>query len=152
MSYRQTLPTAAIAAALCLAGAAGIAARQQAEAVSGSGPYTAAQAERGKAMYATACAACHLDDLRGAEYATGLVGDVFRAGWHGKTVEDLFLRVKRTMPQDRPDSLSGREYADVVSYILEQNGMPAGSTELSSDPAVLRGVTIAVGQAPAARP
>jgi mono/diheme cytochrome c family protein len=151
MSHRPIMPTAAIAAALCLAGAAGITARQQAE-TPAAGPYTAAQAERGRALYAKACAPCHLDDLRGAEYATGLVGDVFRAGWNGKTAEDLFLRVKRTMPQDRPDSLSGREYADVVSYILQQNAVPAGAADLPADPVALRSVTITVGGAAAPRP
>jgi mono/diheme cytochrome c family protein len=152
MSNSPTTRTATIAVALCVAWAIGIAAHQQADAPTPAAPYTAAQAERGKTLYGKACASCHLDDLRGAEYATGLVGEVFRAGWNGKTVEDLFLRVKRTMPQDRPDSLSGREYADVVSYILEQNGVPAGSTELSADPAVLRGVTIVVGPTPTPRP
>ena len=148
MCHKPIIPAAMVAAAACLAGAIGLAAQTQTDPLSAAGPYSAAQAERGKALYAKACAACHLDDLRGADYATGLVGEVFRAGWNGKTVEDLFLRVKRTMPQDRPDSLSAREYADVVSYILEQNGVPAGSADLSGEPATLRGVTIAVGPAP----
>jgi hypothetical protein len=34
------------------------------------------------------------------------------------------------MPQQDPDSLRAQVVIDVVSYLLQQNGMPAGETEL----------------------
>ena len=37
------------------------------------------------------------------------------------------------MPQQKPASLSVQAYIDVVSFLLQKNGMPAGNTELPTD-------------------
>jgi hypothetical protein len=47
------------------------------------------------------------------------------------------------MPDDRPGRLSREQYADVVAYLLRQNGMPAGPRRLSADPAQLERIRIA---------
>lgn len=52
---------------------------------SGEGPFTKAQATRGKEVYARACAACHGPDLQGAT-SIPLVGSRFQARWRYPTL------------------------------------------------------------------
>ena len=89
------------------------------------GVFTAGQAERGKDVFEVTCMRCHA------------LAD-FTAGPHAPTkkwsnVGDLFKAVSTKMPFDDPGTLSYPEYAAVVSYILQQNGYPARSVELSTD-------------------
>jgi hypothetical protein len=42
------------------------------------------------------------------------------------------------MPQDDPGSLTPAQYADVVAYILQINGVTPGDRELPPDAAQLR--------------
>jgi hypothetical protein len=46
------------------------------------------------------------------------------------------------MPQNAPDSLGDRAYIDLVAYLLQANGNPAGTQELSLDVAELERITI----------
>lgn len=90
------------------------------------GVFTAAQASRGEKVQLEVCSMCHSPKQ-----------DFTRAGfisaWSGKSVKDLFHNLRETMPEDMPGSLSRQQYADVIAYILQLNGMPAGSAELKSD-------------------
>jgi len=52
-------------------------------------------------------------------------------------VGSLFEHVSTKMPQNRPGSLSDQEYADVVAYLLQINGRPAGERELPPDQELL---------------
>ena len=59
-----------------------------------SGVYTAAQADRGKAVYAGHCSRCHGDDLTGPlNYP--LAGERFMDHWEAHTLGHLFLRDSR---------------------------------------------------------
>ncbi len=49
------------------------------------------------------------------------------------------------MPKDDPGSLSLEEYSAIVSYLLRENGYPAGEEELVSDVSVLRDIRVEVG-------
>jgi hypothetical protein len=53
-------------------------------------------------------------------------------------VADLFDKISRAMPADKPGTLSRNEYADIVAYLLESNKHPAGQTELPPDSALLK--------------
>jgi mono/diheme cytochrome c family protein len=99
----------------------------------GDGVYSEPQAERGQIHYRSSCGQCHSDDLMGDRDAPALVGGAFTTRWGGQTVEDLYQSIKRTMPQEAPDTLGPAAYADIVSFILKSNGHPAGATELSID-------------------
>jgi mono/diheme cytochrome c family protein len=103
------------------------------------GVYTAEQARRGAALYKTHCSSCHGDALMGAEAAPALVGDTFNGTWEGVPLADLFERVRATMPQDKPGSLSRAQNADILSYILEVGKFPAGAAQL--DAQALMGIT-----------
>ena len=94
------------------------------------GVFTEAQATRGRDRYTTSCAACHKGDLLGESAAVPLAGPEFSSRWVGSTLDDLVTTIRRSMPQDAPDSLGTPAYLDIVSYMLRVNGAPAGSSEL----------------------
>lgn len=106
------------------------------------GVYTEAQAERGRVAYAQSCASCHADDLRGRSTAPSLVEESFAFLWEDMTIGDLFERTRARMPSDRPGSLTGTTYADILSFIAQKNGYPAGATELPQDLAVMKRIRI----------
>ena len=83
------------------------------------------------------CARCHGQTLTGAEAAPALVGDLFNANWEGVPLGDLLERIRVSMPQDMPGSLSRQQNVDVIAYMLKLGKMPAGTTELATDTAVL---------------
>lgn len=107
------------------------------------GVYTADQAKRGQGVYSQNCSNCHMDDLSGSGQAPPLAGDVFMANWEGRSVGDLFDTTRNTMPMNQPDSLSAQEYVDMVTFMLQANGFPAGKDELKSDPDTLKNIIIA---------
>jgi S-disulfanyl-L-cysteine oxidoreductase SoxD len=106
------------------------------------GVYTAAQADRGKKAYLTACASCHQEGLQGADLAPPLKGDDFLVPWSSQSINDLFERVATTMPADAPGSLPKDVDADILAYVLQVNKFPAGTDELKPDPASLKAITI----------
>jgi mono/diheme cytochrome c family protein len=94
------------------------------------GVYTPAQAKRGEAVYSTSCIGCH--EGRDAD-GPQLMGKSFLDRWREDTLEPLFTFIKTTMPGNAPGSLDERTYIDVVAFVLEANGLPAGNRELSAD-------------------
>lgn len=115
------------------------------------GVFTEEQASRGAVIYRQACRKCHYADLTGAgdpdaspgEVPPGLVGFAFSDRWNQLSVAELFLAIARGMPSDRPGTLKPQATADVVSYILQRNAFPAGSTELPAEPGLLERILIA---------
>ena len=99
--------------------------------------YTEEQAKRGEKVSAEQCARCHGQTLAGAEAAPALVGDVFNANWEGVPLGDLCERIRISMPQDTPGSLSRQQNADVIAYLLKAGKFPAGEKELVTDTTVL---------------
>jgi mono/diheme cytochrome c family protein len=102
------------------------------------GVYTQDQAARGQALYNKECAACHGQSLSGGEEAPPLSGGAFMANWNGLTVGDLFERIRVSMPEGRPGTLSRQQNADVLAYILTGNQFPAGKTELNKETELLK--------------
>ena len=90
--------------------------------------YTAAQATRGKALYDFNCAMCHAPDLAGAPMAPPLGRDVFLS--RRRTFRQLFDYVQLNMPVFSPNGLSRQQNADILAYMLQHAGFPAGSKEL----------------------
>ena len=133
---------AAVAAAVVLlpAAAASAAAAQSAE-----GVYTAAQAAAGRAVYEQACARCHQSNLQGSFEAPQLAGESFLRFWGDLSPRDLYERTSSSMPPDE-DPLADEAYVDVVAYLLQANGAPAGDAPLTATTAVAIG-TVATGEA-----
>jgi mono/diheme cytochrome c family protein len=101
------------------------------------GVYTQAQADRGKLAYAKACASCHGAALDGNGAVPPLAGADFKSNWNGQTADDLFEKMQTSMPADHPGSLSRVQNAEILAFLLQSNGFPVGSMELSTDAAVL---------------
>ena len=92
------------------------------------GVYNQEQAKRGRTAYDGKCAACHDGGTMGPE----LWGDPFLAEWENKSVGAFFSRIQTTMPEDAPGSLSENDVLDLVSYVLQTNGFPAGDKAIQS--------------------
>jgi cytochrome c len=101
------------------------------------GVYTAEQGRRGEKLAAERCVACHGEGLAGGELAPPLTGDVFNANWDGVMLSDLADRIRTTMPQDRPGSLSRQQSADIIAYLLNLAKCPPGDAPLANDAATL---------------
>jgi S-disulfanyl-L-cysteine oxidoreductase SoxD len=95
-----------------------------------AGVYTAAQAERGRSVVEQHCSECHHDDLSGGE-GPALVGTAFMVKWEMQSVERLFHKIRDTMPEVGSTEVSDAQKLDTVAYILQQNGFPAGTAELT---------------------
>jgi cytochrome c len=106
------------------------------------GVYSEVQAERGQALYMMACASCHAKDLRGDSTAPSLVEESFSFQWDDTSVGELFVRIRTLMPSDRPNSLSGQSYRDIVAFLLRSNNFPPGQRELDADPDTLGQIRI----------
>jgi len=119
---------------------------QQAPAASSAAPsqsvwdgvYTEEQAARGGALYSQKCAQCHAADLSGGEMAPALASSDFKSNWSGLSVDDLFERIKVSMPGDDPGTMSRQETADIVAFVFSKNGFPAGKSELVREAEVLK--------------
>ena len=121
--------TAVLAAGLA-AGAAGPAAAGQSR-TTWDGVYTAEQAARGEGLYQEWCASCHAPDLSGGDLAPGLVGGEFVWNWSGITVGQLFERLRISMPQENPASVTRAQKADILAFMLYVNEFPVGEHALA---------------------
>ena len=108
------------------------------------GVYTDAQAGRGKALYASACASCHTETLEGSGQIPPLAGPEFLKNWDGQTLVDLFDKMQTTMPADVPGKLSNEQNIELLAFLLSFNRFPAGSTELKYDRELLKQIRIQV--------
>jgi mono/diheme cytochrome c family protein len=108
------------------------------------GVYTEAQKQRGAAIYLRECSGCHGEALRGGESTRALTGPDFEESWDGKTVADLFIKIRQTMPPrpDQPGKLSPQQEADVIAHILGANDFPSGGVELPQDLEPLKRIRI----------
>jgi mono/diheme cytochrome c family protein len=102
--------------------------------------YTEAQAARGQQVYVASCASCHGDDLSGGGQAPALAGKEFNVDWNDLTMSDLFERTHGTMPADKPGTLTPAQSADVIAFLLQKGGFPAGQAELPVDAAALKAI------------
>jgi mono/diheme cytochrome c family protein len=104
------------------------------------GVYTVEHAKRGEKLYAEKCSSCHGPDMNGGEMAPGLTGGEFTANWNDLSLGDLFERMRISMPQNAPGSLSRQDNADILSYMLNKGNYPPGNTELPTQTEALNGV------------
>jgi ankyrin repeat protein len=107
-----------------------------------NGVYTDAQAARGQAAYRQSCAHCHSEDLLGERSAPALVGQPFSVRWANLPVAEMLQVIRRTMPQEAPDTLGTEMYVDIISYMLKVNGAPTGASELPSDMSKLEHIVV----------
>ncbi len=99
-----------------------------------AGVYTAAQADRGQALYRSKCASCHAPNR--------FTDDLFYTSFAGKPLWEMFDVISDSMPEDNPGSLKKEEYADVIAYLLKLNDFPAGATDLPIDKDALSAIVM----------
>jgi mono/diheme cytochrome c family protein len=99
-----------------------------------TGVYTAEQAAAGERAYGNICTGCHnLGSHSGSSFAQR---------WKGKPLFDLYEQISEKMPEDDPGSLSPKESAEIVAYLLKANGSPAGKEPLTTDADELKKILI----------
>jgi hypothetical protein len=99
------------------------------------GIFTTDQANRGRTFFSASCAECHGGSLQGGE-GKPLSGDQFWNDWRESTVGELLSYISKNMPYSEDGSLAGTlsasTYVDIVAHMLERNGLPAGTQELTT--------------------
>jgi len=98
-----------------------------------AGAYTAEQAAIGKDIYASSCISCHAG-------MGNHVGPVFRKWWGGHDLLEMYRFMSNNMPKNDPASLAPEDYLAVMAYLLQLNGMPAGSKPLTVDTVALKAI------------
>lgn len=107
--------------------------------------YTDAQSTAGGPAYFSNCSMCHgplLDGQKGGYSGPALKGADFADPSYDFHVDEIFHFVAKQMPAATPGSLTNELYVDIMAYILQQNGYPAGPTELTYDGAMKSRVPI----------
>lgn len=99
------------------------------------GVFTKAQAASGATVFRMACGDCHAP--------SGFRDSTFLGAWRSVSVRVLFETIRTRMPLDNPGGLRRQEYADVLAYLFELNGLPPGDSALPADDAGLRRIRIA---------
>src|SRR5258708_27422198 len=129
-----------VAAAAALMLAATIGARAQQRTV-WDGVYTDEQATRGEELYANNCVKCHGATLQGnGEGALPLTGATFKSTWNGVSLGAMLDRVRLSMPQDKPATMTPQQVAHLLAFILRANKYPAGKTELARQTDLLNAI------------
>jgi mono/diheme cytochrome c family protein len=86
----------------------------------------------GKAVYGAKCAACHGADAKGGPVYGTMVGGIGSFTTNARVLTPgsmypyapiLFDYIRRSMPMDRPQSLTANEVYAVSAYILNLNGL-----------------------------
>jgi mono/diheme cytochrome c family protein len=96
--------------------------------------YTAAQATTGMGKFIGNCAMCHGAKLQGIS-GPSLKGPNFASEKANFSVSDVFTIVSQNMPATNPGSLEHDDYVEIMAYLLQENGYPAGSIALTFDTA-----------------
>ena len=111
------------------------------------GVYTTEQANRGKAVYDEKCASCHGNMETVTPEMAALLNDTgFQNLWRDRSLARLFSRIRETMPQDKPRTLSPEQTADLIGYILSANQLPAGEAALPTDLELLKEIRVDAGE------
>jgi mono/diheme cytochrome c family protein len=97
--------------------------------------YAENQAARGSRLFKNICSDCHGDDLKGGLIGgPPLRGSAFEKKFAGGTpASALFAFVSTQMPPDAKGSFSPGEYADMIAFILKENGLGSAGAPLPSD-------------------
>jgi S-disulfanyl-L-cysteine oxidoreductase SoxD len=93
------------------------------------GVYTVEQAGKGDTEFHNTCVKCHEGDDAGGPLLTGRS---FIDRWREDNLDVLFEYIRTRMPADARGSLSDAAYLNVLAYLLEANGYPTGSSELTA--------------------
>ena len=116
------------------------------------GFYTKAQAVRGKTAFNRNCAYCHSTDAKlwtpesNASVLPRTFGGRFTERvYHGRMLyPSVFYLFKKldSMPAFNTKAISPQTKADIVAYLLESNGKPAGPDEMTADTEAMKSMML----------
>ena len=97
--------------------------------------YTAAQAHAGATVYRRYCLQCHAANLQGSA-GPAVAGTEFltTAKTNKWTLNDLRTTVFENMPFSNPGSLTAKQYAGVMAFLLASNCYPPGTQPFPQRP------------------
>jgi hypothetical protein len=123
-------------AAAAFSGAAAVVPAKQ-KTTSNDGVYTKAQADGAKAQFDKLCASCHPFTVaaKKKEKDVPLGDQPFFESWSGRPLSEMISTIALTMPNDGSAVVTDQEAIDLVAYILQQNGFPAGDKPLTKETA-----------------
>jgi hypothetical protein len=134
-----TFRKAAVASLLTWVAALGVvvgqpsgAAEAAAQKSTNDGVYSKVQADGAKAQFDKICADCHpfSEAEKKKPKDVPLGGDTFFENWTGRSLKELTTTIALTMPNDGSAVVSEEEAQNLVAFILQKNGFPAGSKPL----------------------
>ena len=96
------------------------------------GWYQQSQATSGHQAFNNYCAQCHGPQLTGAA-GPPLVGPSFLAHWGNRPLSSLYDFEHQSMPATNPGSVPPDQLWKITAYILQKNGLPAGSTDAAAN-------------------
>jgi mono/diheme cytochrome c family protein len=137
MTSTTTLLAGATFALVTSLALSSVSAQNGAKSTSNDGVFTRAQADRATAQFTKMCADCHAFAVAQRKKPGDVVlgGPLFVKAWSGRTLEEMVTTIVMTMPSDGSGEVTEPEGLDLVAYILQQNGYPAGSTPLTKETA-----------------
>jgi nitrate/TMAO reductase-like tetraheme cytochrome c subunit len=94
-----------------------------------SGWYSAEQAATGAETYAQRCTACHGANLEGA-VGPSLKGASWQQLFGGAKLLTVWGEIKGPMAQYAGTTFTTQQSLDLLAYLLQQNGLPAGTQPL----------------------
>jgi quinoprotein glucose dehydrogenase len=112
------------------------------------GIYSSQQAAAGATLYARSCIECHGATLRGGEAGPALVGAGFWNKWAGQPLVALLQITASTMPVNNRNGFSPSQYASLIAFMLQQNGLPAGKKTIPTEAAQLAAIKLEESQEP----
>lgn len=101
------------------------------------GIYSKAQADAAKPQFDKLCAECHAFTVATKKQEKDLpLGDEpFLKKWEGRSLDELLTLIVTTMPNDGSAVVNDEETLNLLAYILQRNGYPAGAAPLTKDTA-----------------
>jgi mono/diheme cytochrome c family protein len=132
--------TAAVVAAIVLAGSRSTVVYAGQGRSTSAGVYTAAQAASGETAYKEKCEHCHGEALQGL-VGPPLTGPMFMGVWGGKALDELVDKIQNTMPADAPGTTTRPQALEFAAYMLQVGKFPAGQSALPADQAALKQIT-----------
>src|SRR5690606_31652450 len=78
-------------------------------------------------------AACHGRNVSDGVHAPPLKGDAFRIHWSGRSAGKLLEYTSTTMPPRMASVLSLQAHADIVAYLIAENGVEPGDESMPAD-------------------
>jgi len=99
-----------------------------------AGVYNEVQATQGQTVFDSYCSGCHS--------AFDLLSPNFAVVWSGRSLQDLYTKIKDTMPESDPGVLAPEQATSVMAFMLSRQGFPAGEEALPVDPTFLATIQI----------